>query len=175
MRLVPEDEVDPRLERGVGPAAAEIAVRRLVQAGGRQARSVGRHLARLGMVEHEAALGLAPERAAEPPWARLHLEAGAMRQLDEPAHRPPVVGEIVLGERVQHGRVAERGQLGHVALDMTRDPDTEVGAADSHRGGSLDRFRSENKGVVLTTCPELATIAVPWPPSRVRRATAYAT
>src|ERR1700722_7053880 len=98
-----------------------------------------------------------------------------MGQLDKPPHRLAVVREVVLGERVQDGRVAERGQLGHVALDMTRDPDTEVGAADTHRGGSLDRFHPKNKGVVLTACAGLATIAVPWLQSRVRRATAYAT
>ena len=60
VRLVPEDEIDARLEHGVGPAAAELAVGGLVRAGRRQARPVGRHLARLGMVERRT--GSRPRR-----------------------------------------------------------------------------------------------------------------
>ena len=70
--LVPEDRVDAALEHPVGPLFAEVAVRRAVEAGGRDAASVVEHLALLRVERGPAALRLAAERAAEPPRARLH-------------------------------------------------------------------------------------------------------
>ena len=72
--LVPEDVVRSRLERGVRPLLAEGAVRRVVQATGRDAATVVHYLACFRVERHPPALGLAAERSSEPPWAHLHLE-----------------------------------------------------------------------------------------------------
>ena len=104
--LVPEDRVDAALEHPVGPLLAEVTVGRAVEAGGGNAAPVVEHLAILGMERDPAALGLAAESAAEPPRARLDGEAGLMRDRDDLGHRVAVVGEVVLGERVEDARVA---------------------------------------------------------------------
>ena len=151
VRLVPEDVVDAGLEGSVCPAAAEVAVFGPAEARRRQAPAVLCDLARVGVLRHEAALGLAPERPADPPRARLHLEPGAVRRCDDLRHRAAVMGEVVLGERMQHRRVAERGELVHVARRMPRDTDAEVGASGSHGARSLNRFGTSGKVVVLTS------------------------
>src|SRR5206468_8314322 len=120
---------DAALEHPVRPLLAEVAIRGTVEAGGGDAAPVVEHLALLGMERDPAALGLAAERAAEPPRARQDAEPGAVRDRDDLGHRLPVVGEVVLGERVEDACVAPRGEVGHVPSDVTGDPDTEVGAA----------------------------------------------
>ena len=127
--LVPEDRVDAALEHPVGPLLAEVAVGGAVEAGGGDAAPVVEHLALLGMEGDPAALGLAAEGAAEPPRARLDEEALGVRGGDDLGHRVAVVGEVVLGERVEHARVAARREVGHVPAHVARDPDAEVRAA----------------------------------------------
>jgi hypothetical protein len=135
VRLVPEDEVDAGLDGGVRPAAAEGAVVGVVEAGGGKARAVPGDLAGVRPAGDEGALGLAAEGAAEAPGARLHLEAGGVRGRDDLGHRPAVVGEVVLRDRVQDAGVAEAGECLHVARRVPGDADSEVGAAAAHREG----------------------------------------
>src|SRR5207247_1416600 len=73
-----------------------------------------------------AALGLAAERPAEPPRAHLHFEADLVRGGDDLGHRPAVVREVVLRERVQHRRVAARRDVREIAADVTGNADAEV-------------------------------------------------
>ena len=134
--LVPEDRVDAALEHPVGPLLAEVAVGGAVETGGRDSPPVVQHLALLGMERDPAALRLAAEGAPEPPRAREHGQPGGVRDLDDLGHRVAVVGEVVLGERVQDARVPARRKVGHVRAHVARNPDAEVGAARaSHRSG----------------------------------------
>ena len=134
--LVPEDRVDAALEHPVGPLLAEVAVGGAVEAGGRHPAPVVEHLALLGMERDPAALGLAAERAAEPPRARLDGEARVVRDRDDLGHRVAVVGEVVLGERMQDARVTALREVGHVPAHVAWDPDAEVRAARAgHRSG----------------------------------------
>jgi hypothetical protein len=139
-RLVPEDRVDAALEHPVGPFLAEVAVGRAVEAGGCNAAPVVEHLALLGMESDPAALGLAAERAAEPPRARQNAQAGGMRDRNDLGHRVAVVGEVVLGERVEHARVPTRGEIVHVPSHVPRDPDPEVRAAGTRGVIGHDQF-----------------------------------
>ncbi len=141
VRLVPEDEVDARLEHGVRPAPAEVPVVGVVEARRRRVAAVVEHLARVRPSRDEGALRLAAEGAAEAPGARLHREPGGVGGGDDLGDRAAVVGEVVLRDRVQDGRVAEAREGREVARGMPRDADTEVGAADAHRRGSVNRFR----------------------------------
>jgi len=140
-RLVPEDEVGSRLERGVGPLLQERAIRRMVEAGSCDAAPVVEHLAGLGVHRHEAALRLAAEGPPHAPRIHLHLEPARVRGLDDLPHRVAVVREVVLRVRVQDAREAAPHQVVQVAFHVPRDADAEVGAADdrvSRRGRHLE-------------------------------------
>jgi len=139
-RLVPEDRVGAALEHPVGPLLAELAVGGAVEAGGRNAPAVVEHLALLGVERDPAALGLAAERPAESPRARQDAQARGMRERDDLGHRVPVVGEIVLRERVEDAGVAARGEVGHVPLHVPRDAYAEIGAAGARRRSGHDQF-----------------------------------
>ncbi len=132
-RLVPEDRVDAAVESPVGPLLAEGPVRSAVEARGRDTAPVVEHLALLGMERDEAALRLAPERAAEAPRACLHRQPFGVRRGDDLGHRPAVVGEVVLRERVQHPGIAARGEVGHVPSYVPDDSDAEVRGAGARR------------------------------------------
>src|SRR5207248_11090872 len=136
-RLVPEDRVDTGLERGRRPLLAERAIRRAVQARGRNATPVVHHLAFLGMKRDPPALRLAAERPAEAPRAHLHRQSDVVRGRDDLGERPAVVGEVVLGERVQHPGISARREVGHVAPDVPDHPYSEVRATDA-RGARLE-------------------------------------
>src|SRR5207245_8474390 len=127
--LVPEDEIRSGFQRCVGPLLAERAVGRIVQAARRDAPSVVEHLARLRMKRHPPALGLAAERPPETPRTHLHLETELVRRRDDLRHRPAVVGEVVLRERVQHARVTARSEILQISPNVTEDADAEVRAA----------------------------------------------
>ena len=136
-RLVPEDRVDTGLERGRRPLLAERAIRRAVQARGRDPAPVVHHLAFLGVECDPPALRLAAERPAEAPRAHLHRQSDVVRGRDDLGERPAVVGEVVLGERVQHPGIAARREVGHVPPDVADHPYSEVRATDA-RGARLE-------------------------------------
>jgi hypothetical protein len=135
VRLVPEDEVGAGVERCVGPARAEGTVRGLVEARGGDAAAVVQHLARVRIHRHEPALGLAAERPTHAPRVHLDLEPERVRGVDDARHRAAVVGEIVLGEGVQHPREAPECDVLEVAFDVAWDADAEVRAADDGVSG----------------------------------------
>ena len=129
VRLVPEDEVGARVERGVRPLGAESAVARVVQARRSDAAAVVEHLAGVRVHRHEPALGLAAERAPETPRVHLHLEPARVGRVDDALHRVAVVGEVVLGKGVEHAGEPAPNEIVEVALDVPHDAHAEVRAA----------------------------------------------
>src|SRR5262249_29026847 len=126
MRLVPEDVVRAAFQRGVGPFLAEGTVRGLVEATGGDAPAVVEHLTRVRMHRHPPALGLTAEGAPYAPRTHLHLEPDVVRRGDDAGNGAAVVREVVLRERVQHRRVAARGDVCEIPTDVTEDADAEV-------------------------------------------------
>jgi hypothetical protein len=138
--LVPEDRVDAALEHPVRPRLAEVAIRRAVEAGRGDPAPVVEHLALLGMERDPAALGLAAERPAEAPGARLDGQPRGVRDRDDLGHRAAVVGKVVLGEGVKDTGVAALREIGHVPADVPRDADAEIGAAGAGEVSGHDQF-----------------------------------
>jgi hypothetical protein len=123
----------------------------VVQASRGDAPPVVEDLARRGMKSHEPALRLAAERAPDSPRTELDGEAGVAGGLDDLPHRAAVVLEVVLGERVQHTRVAAGREVGHVTADVAEDPHAEVRAAGGQ--GATGRATRSGVVVVITTFP----------------------
>jgi hypothetical protein len=114
------------------PASSAASAHSLVEAGGRQPPPVVERLARVRPLEHEPALGLAAERPPHTPRPDLHLEAAVARRRHDQPHRLAVVGEVVLGERVQDAAEAPPEHVVEIALDVAQDARAEVRAARDH-------------------------------------------
>src|SRR5262249_10358250 len=97
-------------------------------------------------------------------------QADVMRCRDDLAHRPAVVREVVLRERVQDPGEPARGEVGHIAPHMSADTDAEVRASGARRArleghfGILHHFSS----LVNTSYPFTAPAVSP---NMIRRCT----
>jgi hypothetical protein len=132
-------------------ASHEEAHALVVRAAARGAVAGLEDLADLGVPRREPALGLAAEHLAHAPRRDLDLEARVVRGGDDRRHRLAVVGQVVLGEGVQHAGEALGGERLHVGRDVARDPAAEVGDPGAHPFTapavmpSMSRLRSTRK------------------------------